>query len=115
MKKIINDKLLQNYNKILVKVNSSINKEFSSEPEENGKYVRLKVKPEKGKIKAFFHYVEIGKEDFDCICWSLILIDSVVEKDENYYSQIFENDVNTVLKKPRKYIIKKMNTFDESD
>ena len=75
MKKTINDKLLQNYNKFLVKVNSSIKKEFSSEPEESGKYLRLKIKPEKGKIKAFFHYVEIGKEDFDCICWSLILIE----------------------------------------
>ena len=38
-----------------------------------------------GKSKILFHNGEIPKEDSDCTCLSLILNDSVLEKDGNYY------------------------------
>ena len=44
---------------------------------------------------------DIPKEGFHYICLSMILIDSVPKKDENYYPQVFQKNVITLLKKKR--------------
>ena len=41
------------------------------------------------------------KEDFDCICLSLILIGSVFKKDENYYPQAFFEEYECYIKEKK--------------
>ena len=50
------------------------------------------------------------KEDFDCICLSLILIGSVFKKDENYYPQAFFEEYKCYIKekKQQKYILQEI-------
>ena len=68
---LIDDKLLEKYDKIRDKVSNSIKKEFDNEPAETEKYLRTKIKSYKGKIKTFFDNGKIPKEHSDCI--SLLL------------------------------------------
>ena len=73
---IKDDELLKKYNKVWKKVKNTIDKEFDSEPVYNGKYLKAKIKSYKGKINTNFHNNKIPKEDSQCICLSVILIDS---------------------------------------
>ena len=60
---IKDDELLEKYNEIWEKVqNSSIKKEFDSEPVSNEKYLKAKIKPYNGKINTNFHNNKIPKE-----------------------------------------------------
>ena len=65
------------YNEIWRKVNNSIKKEFDSEAAYNEKYLKIKIESCQGKIKKHFHSDKIQKQVSQCICLSVILIDSV--------------------------------------
>ena len=77
---IDDDKLLEKYKKILEKIKNTIKKEFDNEPVYNEKYLKAKIKYYNGKINTNFHNNEIPKEGFQCICLSVILIDSDLEQ-----------------------------------
>ena len=70
------------------KVSSITKKEFDSNPVYNEKYVKTKVKSYNGKINTNVDN-KTRKEGSQCICLSVVLIDSVYKKDENYYLQVF--------------------------
>ena len=93
------------------KVNNTINEEFDSELVYNEKYLKAKIKSYNGKINTNFHNNKIPKEDFQCICLSVILIDSIFRKGNNYYPQVFLEECNYVVKEKKisKYI------FDDID
>ena len=59
--------------------------EFNSEPVYNKKYLKTKIKPFEGKINTNFCGNKIAKEGSECICQSLILINSVYRTGKNYY------------------------------
>ena len=86
---IKDEKLLEKYNQIWKKVSNIIKKEFDSNPVYNEKYIKAKTKPDNGKINTNFHNNKILKEGSQCICLSVILIDSVYKKDKNHYPQVF--------------------------
>ena len=86
---IKDEKLLEKYNEIWKKVSNIIKKEFDSKPVRNEKYIKPKIKSYNGKINTNFHNNKIPKEGSQCICLSVILIDSVYKKDKNYYLQVF--------------------------
>ena len=71
----------RNHNEIWENVRNSIKKEFHSEPVYNEKYLRTKIKSYKRKINTNFHNNKISNESSECICLSVILIDSVYRKD----------------------------------
>ena len=85
---IKDEKLLEKYNEIWKKVSSITKKEFDSNPVYNEKYVKTKVKSYNGKINTNVDN-KTRKEGSQCICLSVVLIDSVYKKDENYYPQVF--------------------------
>ena len=70
---LIDDKLLEKYNRILDKISHNIKKEFDSAPVET-------------KTNTFVHNGKITKEAFN-LCLLLVWTNS--EKDKNYHSQIF--------------------------
>ena len=73
---IKDEKLLEKYNEIWKKVSNII-------PVHNEKYIRTKIKSYNGKIDTNFHNNKIPKEGSQCICLSVILIDSIFKKDKN--------------------------------
>ena len=83
-----NCKLLGKYNEIWEKVSNSIKKEFNTVPVYNKKYLKTKIKSYKVKINIIFYNNKIPKEGLQCICLSVILIDSVYRKDKSYYPQV---------------------------
>ena len=74
-------------------------KNFGSKPVYNEKYIKTKIKSCNGKINTNFHNDKIPKEGSQCICLSVILIDSVYKKDKNYYPQVFLEECKYVVKK----------------
>ena len=62
------------------KIKNSPKKEFDSEPVYNEKYLKAKIQSYNWKISTNFYNNKIPKEDSQCICLSIILIDSVLEQ-----------------------------------
>ena len=86
---MIKDDELPTKYKISDKVSNTISKGFVSEPVYNDKYLKIKLKSDKGKINTNFHNDKITKELSHCIWLSVILIDSVFRMGENYSPQVF--------------------------
>ena len=82
-----NDKFQEKYNEVWNEVNNAIKNDLTV----NLFIMNLqtKTKSYEGKISTNFHDNKIAKIAFQRICLSVILIDSVFRKNENYYFQIF--------------------------
>ena len=102
---IKDEKLLGKYNKIWKKVSNIIKTEFDSKLAYNEKNLKTKIKSYNGKINANFHNNKIPKEGSQCICLSVILIDSVYRKDKN----LFLEECRYIVKE------KKMSNFVTDD
>ena len=96
---IKDEKLLEKYNEICKKVSNIIKKEFDSNHVYNEKYIKIKIKSYNGKINTNFDNNEIQKEGSQCICPSVISIDSVYNTDKNYYPQVFLEEYKYAVKK----------------
>ena len=92
------DQLLEKCNKIWNEVSKSINKEFDSDLVYNEKYLRIKIKSDESKINPNFLIDKIPKEGGHCISLSVILIDSVLKRSTNYYSQVFLEECKYIVK-----------------
>ena len=85
----------------LGKVRNSIKNEFDNEPLCNYKYLKTRIKPYHGKINIDFHNNKIPKEGSQCICLSVILIDSVFRTVNIIILKCFYKNVNILLRKKR--------------
>ena len=56
------------------------------------KYLKAKIKSYNGKINTNFHNSKIPEEGSQCICLSVILINSVFGTGSNYYPQVFSEE-----------------------
>ena len=92
------EKLLEKYNEIWKKVSHIIKETFDSEPAYNEKCVKIKIKSDNEKIYTSFHNNEIPTEGSQCICLSVILIDSFYRKD---YPQALLEECKYNVKKKR--------------
>ena len=77
------------------KVTKNIKKEFDSEPIYNEKYLKTKIKSDKRKKLT---HTFMLKEGSQCICLSVVLIDTVFRTGNNYYSQVFLEECYYVIK-----------------
>lgn len=68
---------------------SGINSGISLIKNENKKYLKNKIKLYGGKIIPNFHGDKMPKENFDCVCTSVIVIYSVCKMNKNYFPQVF--------------------------
>ena len=111
------DELLKKYNNIWKKVKNTIDKEFGSDPVYNEKYLKATIKSYNGKINTNFHNNKITKEGSQCICLSVILIDSAFTTGSNYYFQVFLEECKYVVKdkKMSKYIIDDIEISSDCD
>ena len=96
---IKDDGLLEKYNEIWKKVRNSIKKEIDSETVYNEKYLKSQVQSYNGNFNTNFHNNKRPKEGSQCVCLSVILIDSIFITGKTYYPQVFLENVNMLLKK----------------
>ena len=73
------------------KVNNSISKELDCEPIYNKRFLKTKIRSCSDKATNFYSR-KLPGADPNYIYWLAILIDSVKNKDENYYPQVFLKD-----------------------
>ena len=98
---IKDEKLFEKHNEMWEKVSNIIKKEFDSKPvwnEKYLKYLKTKIKSYNEKINTNFQNNKISKEGSQCICLSVILIDSAYKKDKNFYPQVFLEEYKYVVK-----------------
>ena len=82
-----NKQLPKNYNKIWEKVENLMKKKFESKPVYDNEYIKTKIKIYANSIITNFHNKEIPKEKAQCECLSIIMLDSVIKANKNYYPQ----------------------------
>ena len=64
-------------------------------------YVKAKPKSYNGKTNRIFHNNKIPKEGSQCLCLSVILIDSVFRTGKNHNSQVFIEECKYVFKEKK--------------
>ena len=81
------------------------------------KYLKAKIKSYNGKININFHDNETPREGSQCICLSVILINSVCKAGKNYYPEVFLEKRKYVIKNKKipKYIIDNIEISSDSD
>ena len=84
-----NKQLLKNYNKIWEKVEKLMRIDFESKPVygDDDKYIKTKIKIYAGSMITNFHNKKMPKEKAPCKCLSIIMLDSVIKANTNYYPQ----------------------------
>ena len=85
---IKNEELIEIYDEMWDKVSNTIKKRFDGEPVYNEKYLRTIIKEKSAQI---FMEIKYQKKGSQCICLSIILIDSVYRTGENYYPQLLSS------------------------
>ena len=87
-----------------------MNINFESRPVygDNDKYIKTKIKVYADSIITNFHKNKIPKEKAPCKCLSIIMLDSVIKRNKNYYPQILLDECKYVQEK-----VKTENFIDE--
>ena len=82
-----NKHLLKNYNKIWEKVEKVLRIDFESKLVygDDDKYVKTKTKAYAGSMITNFHKKKMAKEKAPYKCLSVIMLDSVIKANKNYY------------------------------
>ena len=78
-----------------------MSKNFDSEPVygDNGKYIKTKIKSSDDKINTNFQVKKIPKENASYKCLSLIMLDSVIRANKNFYLQTLLEEWKYEIKK----------------
>ena len=77
----------------------TLSKKIDSQPVYNKDYLKTKIKSSNGKINTNFYSNKIPKEGSQCICLSVILIDSVYGKAKSYIPQVLLEECKYAVKK----------------
>ena len=80
------------------KVSADIKKEFDSATVYIKNFLNIKIKSHAYEVTDF-HVKKILKVDSNNTCLAVIWLDSALNKDVNYYLQVFFKTVNTLTKK----------------
>ena len=99
--KVIN--CLENINRInIITINSAIllKKIFDSEPVYNEKVGKINTNLV-GKINTNFYGDMLSKGSFQCICLSVVWINSVFKMGRNYYPQVFLEEFKYIVKEEK--------------
>ena len=101
---IEDEDLLEKYNTIWDKVSADIKKEFDSEPVYDKELLKTNIKSHGDEVKDFYDK-KIPKVDSSHTCLAVIIFDSALKKDENYYPQVFLKKCKYIEKKAVRHII----------
>ena len=78
-----------------------MNINFESRPVygDNDKYIKAKIKVYADSIITNFHKNKIPKENVPCKCLSIIMLDSVIKANKNYYLQMLLEECKYIQEK----------------
>ena len=111
--------LLKNYNKIWKKIEKLMKIDFNTKTTygDDDKYIKTKIKTYKDSITTNFYNKKMPKEKVPCKCLSIIMLDSVIESDEKYYSQTFLEECKYVQEKIKfeNYIDEELDSDSDND
>ena len=108
------DDLQNKYNTICDNVSSNIKKEFDSESVYNKKFLKTRIKSY-GDEAADFYDKEIRKVGSNRTCLQVILLDSVLKRDENYYPQVFLKECKYIEERVIRHITNDLENFPDYD
>ena len=111
------DDLLEKYNTIWHKVRADIKNKFDSEHVYNKQFLKTKVKSYGDEVTDFYDK-EIPKVDSNHTFLAVISLDSALNKDGNYYRQVFLKECKYIEKNVIRHINDGLSDFscsDESD
>ena len=99
--KVDDNRLLKKYNKIQEKIGSLINIEFDSQPVfgDDDKYIKAKIKLYGNKVNKNFQSKKMLKENVSYKCLSLIMLDSAIKVNKNYYPKALLEECKYEIKK----------------
>ena len=97
--------LLEKYNTIWDKVSADIKKEFDNEPVYNKNILKTKIKKCYGDKVTDFYDKGIPKSDSNHTYLAVIHLNSALNKDGNYYPQIYLRECKCIKKKVMRHII----------
>ena len=89
--------LLEKHNTIWDKVSADIKQKFDSEPVYNKIFLKIKIKSHGDEVSDFYDK-KIPKVDSNHTCLEVISLDSAVNKDGNYYPQVFLKECKEVIR-----------------
>ena len=83
--------------------------DFESKPVygDNDKYTKIKIKIYAGSMITNFYNKEMTKEKTPCKCLSIIMLDSVIKANKNFYPQTLSEEC--------KYVQEKIKTENHTD
>ena len=94
---IEDDDLLEKYNTLWDKVSPDITKELDSKPVYN-KFLKTKIKSRGDEVIDFYNK-ENPMADPNHTCLAVIRLDSALNKDKNYYPQVFLKECRYIREK----------------
>ena len=99
--KVGDNKLLKKYTKIWEKISNLMNIEFDSELVygDNDKYIKTKIKMCEDRVNTNFQGKKVPKENAPYKCLPLIMLDSVIRVNKEYYPQTLLEDCKYVIGK----------------
>ena len=89
--------LLEKHNAIWDKVSADIKQKFDSEPVYNKIFLKTKIKSHGDEVSDFYDK-KIPKVDSNHTCLEVISLDSTLNKDGNYYPQVFLKECKEVIR-----------------
>ena len=109
--KVSDNKLLKKHKKIWENIGNLLSIEFDSEPVygDVDKYIKKKIKMYGDRVNTNFQGKKVPKENASYKCISLIMLDSVIRVNKNYYPQTLLEEYKYVIRK------NKMENFINND
>ena len=96
---MIDDNVLDKYNKIWNVIKNKLNIKFHSKPVYNQKYLKVEVREFDGMIKTNFLSDEVPKENIHYTCIACITIDSAMRMEKKNYPQVYVEECKYKVKK----------------
>ena len=97
-----NKQLLKNYNKIWEKVEKLLKIDFESKlvySDDDDKYIKTKIKIYAGSMNTNFYDIRMPKEKAPCKFLSIIMLDSLIKANKEYYPETLLEECKYVQKR----------------
>ena len=111
---IESDDLLQKYNTFCDKFSVDIKKELYSKPVYYKKFLKIEIKSHSDEVTDFYDN-KISKVVSNPTCLAVISLHSALERDENYYSQLFLKECKYIEERVIRHISDNLSDFSSSN
>ena len=119
--KVSDNKLLKKYNKIWEKISNLWDIKFDSQSVygDGDKYIMTKIKMYGDRVNTNFQGKKVPKENASYKCLSLIMLDTIIRANKNFYPQTLLEECKYIIRKKKmENLIKNylnLSSSDESD